>query len=452
LRSASQLGHLPKWQREKALALHEICQEVRRGIKGGATKAQAFHDACMANAGRLLSTSNGKTKILSLSESSLRRHYQTWLKMGEAVTAFVPDYKPGKAKIPGELIVEFQRLCTLPGTATISVALGELKKLWRAGEQVPGLGTWQFWWQKNRPAFPMPEHAPDFPVSDRTLYHHKPSQAALTWGRKGKAAALKELPWITRDYSKLRPGEVYTFDDVRLDILAIDDSTKKPTELQAYIAYEVGSRLIPSFVMRPANAMLKSDVDELVVDTLQKCGIGRTYPTHLIFEHGTLTMSEAGKELIERVSEGRIVVHYTQMNSAKTYVGAYQDAGSGHWMGKGVIESLMRKIHLALMTLPGQRGNHYTNQPASLGWIGQGQLPKPGTFAREAAMLAEIEMWSNRRVKLNLGLLWAQQVGLILRKAIDLHNNDRGHKYQGFGTITQKESAPGVWEDVICSS
>jgi len=451
LNDAEHIARAPAWQREKALALHGICGAISNAIDSGMAQRAAVQNACTDHAGQLLSDGKGGHKTLKLSASTMTRHFTNWKKAGESMSVFLPDYKPGKVKVPRELIMEFQRLCTLPGVSNMSVAIDTLKKQWQNGEDVPGLGRWPDWWPLNRKGFALPADAPDFPVSSRALYRYRPSRAAIVTGTKGIAAARKELPWLTRDTSKLRPGECYMFDDVRLDILAIDDITKRPTELNAYIAYEVGCRVIPSFILRPANAMLKPDVDGLVVRTLKAFGIGKTYTTHLVFERGTLTMSPVGKEFLEKVTEGRIQVHYSSMNTGKRYVGAHRDAGVGHWMGKAVIESLMRKIHLELMSLPGQRGNDYTNQPANLGWNGQGNKPTPGTLAREASDLAEIVMWSDSRFRLDLGLMWASQVNAMLRKAVARHNSSRGHDYQGFGKVTEKESAPGVWRDVVCN-
>lgn len=451
MNSASQLAHVPTWQREKALALQDICEQVAADVSIGSTQYAAVQLACSQNAGRLLHGDKGKTKTLRLAAKTLTNHFKKWMDAGKVVTVFIPNYKPGRRKIPGELIGEFHRLSSLSGVSNMSVALNTLKRLWRAGKPVEGLGTWQEWWAQERSKWPLPEQAPDFPFTDSAMYRHRPPRAEVTMGTKGIAAAKTELPWMTRTSKDLRPGEVYTFDDVRLDMLAIDDQTKRPTELQAYIAYEVGCRMIPAFVVRPANAMLKTDVDSLVVRSLKTFGVGRDYTTHLYFERGTLTMSPAAKDFLERVTDGRIKVHYTSMNSGRSIVGANRDAGVGHWMGKGMIESLMRKIHLALMMLPGQRGNSYANQPRSLGWNGQGQKSTPGTLAREAEDLLDIEQWTGERRKLNLGLMWTSDVTLLLRQAIKLHNADRGHNYEGFGTVTQTETAPGVWEDALCN-
>jgi hypothetical protein len=310
------------------------------------------------------------------------------------------------------------------------------------------MGNWQSWWIATYPQIPMPDVAPEFPISERTLYRYVSRGAHRVWGNQGVAAARKSLPWVSRDYSRLRPGELFVFDDCRLDILAMDDKTRRPTELNCYLAIEAGTRLIPCHVMRAANAMKKTDVDYLVIRSLKTIGIGADYTTHLYFERGTLTMSQEAAKVLETVSEGRIKAHFTSMNSARTHAGAFRDDPVGHWMGKSVIESFVRKLHLALMSAPGQRGSNYARQPASLGWVGQGQRPVSGSLAAEAERLSEIQMAFGSRLKLNFGILWASEVNAVVREAINLHNNSRDHEYQGFKKISQEETAPGVWKDI----
>ncbi|MBI3985401.1 MAG: hypothetical protein HY343_00645 [Lentisphaerae bacterium] len=435
--------------RKKALALESICREMALAMEGGATVRAAAQEACTRNAGLVLEAGNGAAKELPLSEDGLVRHYYRWLNGGRSISALVPKKNSRASKLDGELLVELRRRCTLPGMANASVAIKTLVQDWKRGDFIPGLGTWRNWWLAHRKDFPLPAAAPDFPVSKRTLYNYLPSPAAKEWGTKGLSAARPLLPFISRDYGSLRPSELFIFDDVRLDVLAIDDLTRKPTEMVCYISIEGGCRLIPAFIMRPANAMLKTDVDLLVVRTLKMCGIGRGYQTHLYFERGTLTMSDVAAEVLEKVSEGRIKVHFTSMNSGRSFVGAHRDEGKGHWMGKAVLESFMRSLHLSLMFLPGQRGNNYSNQPESLGWVGQGQLPKPGTMAREAETLSDIQLAFSDRIKLNFGLCWVSEVRTALRSALKLHNTSREHQYQGFSSITETETAPGVWKDVV---
>ena len=436
---------ISSWQRARCIALDRICRDIRKHLSSGIHRKTAFKAAVKAHDGQILGETKGKARLLRLSLPTLRRLYKQW-EYNPSPATFRQNYQSGKVRMPVELVTEFQRRCTLEGMEEISVVIDWLKKDWREGKDLPGISTWQVWWLQNHPGTDLPAQAPDFPWSDRCLYNYAPSQAEKAWGNHGKAAARKLLPFVKRDYSKLRPYELFVLDDVRLDILCIDDQTGKPTEARAYIMMEAGSRSIVSYTLRPANAMMGKDVDACIARGLQASGMGREYTTHILLERGTVAMTEPAKLLLEKASEDRISIHRTAMNGGRRWLGAPQDQGSGHWMGKGVIESFMRKLHLMLRTVPGQRGSDYKKQPANLGHSGQDNTPIPRSLAAEAAKLADIELSLNRRVKLDLGLLWLSELNNLMREAITLHNKkNRDHNYQGFGSITLQESAPGVW-------
>jgi hypothetical protein len=445
---AAQIARTKELWRLKALEYHTICQEIEAALELGKSHKEALRDACTEHAGDVISLSNGEKHTLPLSPGNLRRLFDKW-KPTRGYLVFLPDYKPGKQRMPRALINEFHRRRTMPGLEAATRAMKSLHQDWAEGREIPGLGRWQEWWAREHPERPLPPQAPEFPFSDRTFYRHAPSKAAVARGTRGSAEAKKHLPHPERDYGSLRPGELYVFDDVRLDLVCIDNATGQPTEVKAYVAIDAATRFIPAITLRPANAMIGADVDALVVEALRTLGIGRDFVTHLLFERGTLTMSRPAKEMLERVGEGRIAVHYTSMNGARAWPGAPLEAGAGNWMGKAVIESFMRKLHLLLMDAPGQRGSSYRRQPQSLGYTGHQQTPRPGTLAHEAQQLAEIELTFGRRIRLNLGLMWLHEVNTLLRDAITEHNTDHGHSYEDFGWTTQQEMQPGIWEDAV---
>lgn len=444
--SAPQLASIPARWRAQALAYHEICEQVARHIALDIPQKTAIDTAVMEHSGRIVRDDRGVEYPLPLSAPNLKRLFQKWNKAGRSYLVFVPAWRPGKQKIPRDLVADFLRRCTNKGMEYASVAIEALQREWHDGKEIPGLGTWRDWWSRYRAEEPLPPQPPEFPVHERTLYRYLPNKAAKAWGNRGAAEAKKNLPHPERDYAALRPAELLVFDDVRLDLLCVDDQTGKPTEARCYIAMDASCRLIPALTLRPANALVSYDVDALVVEALRVTGIGRDYATNLLFERGTLTMSRDAKHVIEQVSEGRIKVHYTSMNGGRSWNGAHPDAGTGNWMAKGVIESFMRKLHLLLMDAPGQRGSEFRRQPANLGWTGQGNNTKPGTLAHEAAILATIDLTFERRLRLNLGLMWLSQVNALLREAMKRHNEDHGHSYPDFGKITEQEIQPGVWQ------
>ena len=446
MQNADRLASQKQWQQARMLRLHEICLEVDEANMRGEPLSKAIRTAVQKHEFDLLQDGE-QFRPLRLSEPGLKTKFHQWKSGGKSMLVFVPKFRGGRPKIPRDLIQEYQRRQTLPGVSNAHAAWADITSDWSAGKDVPGLGTWTRWYADTYPGAPLPKFPPDFPYSYQSMQRYKPPMAQKEWGNKGLAAARKHLPFITRSSKNLRPSELFVFDDVRLDLIAVDEATKQPTEHQVYIAMEWGTRYIPAYVMRPGNAMLQADVDELVLMTLQSCGIGKDYPTHLLFERGTLTMSPGAAKTLERVSDGRIKIHFSSMNRSRPYAGAPMESGKGHFMAKSVIESFMRQLHSRLMLLPGQRGNKYANAPDTLGWSGQGASAKRGTLVDEANKLLDIQLAFDSRIRLNLGLLWSSELNKILRDAINAHNNHRDHTYEGFGQVTQIESAPDVWEE-----
>lgn len=456
------LAENAEWMRERAMLLGSICREIKGHISGGMKMKAVLHDICKRYSGTLLRNGKGCQKTLKLSAGNLRRVYRKWICEGESLKAFDLDYKPGKQKAPLELVMEFQRQCSLPGVVRSSVAMDSLKKEWVNGLPVPGLGTWSEWFHKKYPELTMPPHAPEFPFCERTLYRYLPKKNIRRLGNHGIAAFLRESAYIPRTTAKLRPCELFVMDDKRPDLYVIDDDTGKVTDVCIYLMQEVSARRIVGFTARPAVAMNSSDVDALVARVLESEGYGSTYTTHILCEHGTVAMSPAAQQLIEAVTDGHVKIHRTSMDSGTRAAGFAADKASGHWQGKGGLESFMGKLDLMLMMLPGQRGNKHENMPANLMWSvtrkihdqESGQVTERvirGGEAAAAEMLAQVEVASGHKFGLDCSLLWMTEFNLLLRKLIEQHNTSRDHQYEGFGKVTQKSTAPGIWEDMYAN-
>lgn len=470
----STLATSKAWQRQRALALHNAFQAAARRMQAeGLTIAKTLD--------QLLATLHGTTvrfngpsgtdlKPLKISRGSLKDNWYRWTKPGihqHKPESLLLDYNPGhgpscKGAMPAALIAELHRRATLPGMAHISVVEKSLRDDWKAGRTIPGLGDWQTWYANkygpdalqqllNGPTGTVPE----FPFSSSTFYKHQPSKKERALGNKGFAAFRNSSAYVSLNYSKLRKCELFVLDDVRLDLIVIDESTGQPIELKGYIMMEAGSRYIVGYVLKPANAIKQEDVDELIAYSLSAAGIGRDYTTHIKLERGTVAMSEAAQTLLEAATHGRIKIHRTSMDGGVRWIGSPRDKASGHWAGKAVIESFMRKLHLALMHLPAQRGNKFENQPANLGLEGftaKGPSLTPGSLLAEAQKLATFQLTINQgrsenvRLRLSLPMLYLYQLETIFRDAIKRHNTEPGHNYQGHGTFREAEVQPGVWQ------
>lgn len=414
----------PEWQRERALILHENFIHVDEARGNLIQSLQSLSDA-------LCGVFLDNYRPLKVSLGTLRREYSKWKSSGKCVEALLPDYKPGRAKIPSALVAELHRRATNPGIKNFSVAVKSLYIDWERGAEIPGLGCWFDWWKNTYPGQPFPAKAPDFPFSNSCLYNYRPAKALGAAGGKGSKTAREALPFVEMDYSKLRKCELFTLDDVRIDMMAIDP-VSGVVDVVAYIMMELSSRRICGFVLRPAKAIRQSDVDALVAHVLRTEGIGNGYTTHIVFERGSVACSEAAQQALEGLSDGGIKVHRTGMNSGIRWVGEAADSGCGNPYGKGAIESFNRTLHLMLNLLPGQRGNTYQNQPQNL-----------EAKIRESQQLAAIEKTTGEN--LHKPLLSILELSACVAATLRHYNNETGHEFSGHGQVFEQEVQPGVW-------
>ena len=452
------------WQRDRATRLHAAFSALEQSMAlEGAPLVQSIQ--CLAAS--LDGTQLADGRILRASWQTLVRLYYKWSDNGRKATALVADYQSPShiVRLPDSLAAEIQKLATTKtgardknGNGIEAPAIRKaLQTRWWAGEALPGLGTWQEWWAANHPAIPLPANPPEFPWSVKTILRRMGPKALRRMGSQGHAAAIKHMPSMKRDYSKLRKCELYTLDDVKLDLIALCELTGKPVDVTIYVLMEVASRSIVSFVLKPKNALRQEDVDEMIAHGLQAdgFGIGIGYPTHIWFERGTLACSEAAQRVLEAGSDGGIVIHRTSMDSGVSWIGSAADKASGHSAGKAAIESFNRNLHRYLLHLPGQRGNNYANMPANLGAgdpnLKDASKSERGTLAHEAERLAQFKITAallGHSADLKLPLLTISELQQEVRKVMQAHNDRRGHDFQGFHQVTEAEVSPGVWQTI----
>jgi len=450
----------PTWQRTRAILLHDHFRGIATRLEhaNGAGLKLTGPDGELARMsfllqGKLLNRPGEPEKTLDASIGTLRREWSRWNRGGRKSDALLLNYKPGVGghkAMPEPLVMELQRRCTLPtggrdkhGRSPVSVAWDSLCRDFLARKPLPGVDYDQY-----------PVGA-EIPWSYRTAVRKKPAKTLRALGNIGGAAHKAMGAYVSMDYSKLRKGELYTLDDVRLDILCIDHATRKVIQVNLYVLMEVASRCIVSFVMRPAAAIHAEDVDELLATGLQTpgFGIGVDYVTHILFERGTTACSEGAQLVLEGVTEGRIKVHRTSMNGGVRWIGSPADKKSGNAAGKGCIESFHRWLHFALLHLPGQRGNSWDNAPANLGYESESSRT-PHSLAAETEKLAQFSLAADQagigtdgrpRLVLKLDMLYMRQLHDAVRDAINRHNTESGHAYRGHGSHWENEIAPGVW-------
>lgn len=455
---------IPSWQRQRVALIGDEFTKLHAAIEHESAPLVAGLQAISA---RLHGKKLENAHTLKASTKTLTTLWYHWLKNHRNAIALLPDYKSKKHRnlLPDLLTNEIQRLASnntggrdkhQNGMEAANI-YKRLCKIWESGKALPGIGTWQDWWEANRPGLPLPFVAPDFPWCEKTVSRRMPPKAISRMGNLGHAAALKHLPSMDRDYSKLRKCELYTLDDLRLDIAAIDDTTGRLCEITAYILMEVSSRSIVSFLVKPNDAIHAEDVAELLAHGLQAegFGVGVDYQTHIWFERGTVACSQAAQRVLEQFSNSAIKIHRTGMDGGVRWIGAPTDKASGHSAGKAAMESFNRNLHRRLEHLPGQRGNNFSNQPANLG-VGDAQVKDPSrsgknTLRAASEKLAQFKLTAlaaGADANLKFDLLLASQIASEVAAAIRDHNSERGHSMQGFHTITEAEVAPGQWRQV----
>ncbi len=470
------------WNRARALKLHEHFQtvallvvcwhpfELRRGAK-------LKHE--LARVSRLLhhreltfsdpGAPEGKgTFLMEASVKTLDKEFRYWRNGGREdqereehvrrPEALLCAYKAGcggHRRMPRELVQEFQRRCTLPtggrdkhGKSPVSVAWDSIRRDYELQRPLPGI---------DYEGVPL---GAEIPWHIRTAYRKKPARTLRALGNRGASAHKNVGAYVNLDYAKLRKSELFTLDDVRLDIVCIDEATGQAIEVVIYVLMEVASRIIVAYVMKPAAAIQAEDVDELLAHGLQTPGFGMGvgYVTHILFEKGTVACSDGAKAVLEGVTHGRLKTHQTGIVGGVRWIGGPRDKARGNAAGKAVIESFNRWLHFALLHLPGQRGNLHENQPQSLGDLGQtrftdrnSQRQMKHTLIDRAEQLAQWDIASGGRLKLKLPTLYLFQLNEAVRDAIKRHNTEPGHEYRGHGTHFQAEVAPGLWESTDIS-
>lgn len=285
-----------------------------------------------------------------------------------------------KKQVPGELIRAFKALCVMPDM-NVAAAHRKLEMDWQVGREVPGIGK-------------MEEARQPFPFKVTQLRKFAPSMGARKLGNRGNAEARRDaLPYMTRTHEQLRACELFVMDDTRINVTVMNDINGFPAQLKCYIAMEVASRKIVGYVIREGN-MRASDVDALMSRILRTCGLARRdsgYKSTFLFERGTVACSDQKQALLEAMFPGQIEIRRTSMDGGRNMPGDYAQAASGHWMGKGVIESFMRTLGYITRHIDGQRGSNYRVAPAMVGYPGK-KGAHAGSMVDEAQTLIKSAM------------------------------------------------------------
>lgn len=363
-----------------------------------------------------------------------------WLKFrasGFRWQALKPDYNNGTRGLPPEFI-EHWRALVLSNQRCARPMWRQLRDAWRAGQSIPGYGTWMDHWRARHPTRPLPLKCPGLPHgwSYDNLMEHAPEQVQIDLVRDGEFAAHARLAQIQRDRSELRPLEYIAFDDVQPDFRCVSLEALQVVPLRGLCALDVGMACLLDHAAGPCvlddkgtrKSIAYADMKRLLFRLLTTVGIPVGYKMHLMVENETATISKEDAALLSHISNGRIVVIYTPMKNRAVLAGGYRER-HGSPQTKGWIESFFNLLHNELASLPGQFGKDPINAKAG---DYEGRLAETNRLLRDvAALTPEV------RSQLNFAFPTVEQGLRHLREAIVRINNRDDHRLQGFAEIVE---------------
>ncbi len=238
-----------------------------------------------------------------------------------------------KDRVPFELIREFKSLCVGPDM-NIATAYRKLEMDWTCGREVPASARWK-------------KAASRSPSPITRCSSSRPSAAARRQGNRGKAEAQRDaLSHMTRTYGDLQPCQLILLDDTRVNVSVKDDETGDIVEVFCYIAIDAATRKVIGYVLRIGH-MQAEDTDRLISRIFRTAGMAHLnagYRTTLLFERGAVACTTQREGFLRSMYPQQLDIRRTSMDGGQNFPGDYVQSASGHWMGKGPIESFMRTL------------------------------------------------------------------------------------------------------------
>lgn len=352
----------------------------------------------------------------------------------------VPNYHLPLADAPrGNLPVKFvtwwQRFAGTYSGGT-RAAWTELQRLWKAGAEIEGYGTWMSWWQERHKGQRLPAIAPDLPAgcSYENLLDKLPKGAELTVVREGFFAATAELPIMRRDRSGLRVLELISWDDKQLDFRIAVPGLAQVCKLLGLFAMDVKTASIPEHA-----AGARSETDEgvqrsltrssgraLVFQFLRRYGVPRHYAMHLLFENASFAIDQHDADFLKRISAGRIVVDRTPMRSGRLMAGGPVEV-YGAPQAKGWEESYFNLLDGAVSAIAGQAGrNPLTAKKGDIDAV-----------EKETLQLLKISRDLPEAIRdlVKLPILTDKQGKVLLAEIVARLDHRENHRLQGFEPV-----------------
>jgi hypothetical protein len=352
----------------------QLWTKIMAEIEAAKSKSKAFAEISKRYPGsKSLSAGNIRTKYYAFKQSG-------WKALVNK--AKLPKHDITAPNTPGgqpALFVQYWLGLQENYQRNSKAAYRELIRRYRAGEQIPGIGTWRNIWMDagaGRPPEKCPMNPPMPPGwGERNLQRYKPTKFELTAARIGRSAAAAFRPLVYTTRVGMRPGQVYVFDDVwhdnKVNYLGMNRQAMRPLEfscLDLFSACQVAFGAQPMTedeATGKRETLRESEMRFLLCHVL--CTLGY-HPAGccLHVEHGTAAVRDDLAELLFNWTGGAVTVARGGIHGAAAHDGFFQGRGKGNSRFKAALESHHNLKHNELAALPGQVGKDRDHSPEEL--------------------------------------------------------------------------------------
>lgn len=329
----------------------------------------------------------------------------------------------------------------------------------RAGQVIPGYGTWREIWRMERPGRPLPSVCP-YRVgvllpngwSQANLNRHKPNKYALRVLRTGALSASNLLPMIPRTRAGLKRGQIIEIDDMWHDVKVRygNHAAERCIEL-AMIDVATGYR---SYLLKPIRRR-EDNTRELVMPRMMPYLLSywlvvqgyRAEGALICGEHATAALNDRLRMAIEDVTGGKVRFQAGGILSKPLLKGLYDGRPRGNFRFKARLESSHSLVHSELSHIQGQVGYTHDNAPEEL----------YGRDKEERALQRICTALANASPDLAERLQWPyipyEDYAKLVAQAVQTINDRIDHalegwEAQGFITGTFRPTSEDAWQDI----
>jgi len=364
--------------------------------------------------------------LAGVSPKTARRKYDDFRHSGFDIRTLV-----NKAKVPEvesaitPEFVEWMKALVEKNQRKTSPALRRFKKMWRAGEQIPGMDN------------SLPRHQLPAGFSDDNIRRKIADKFATTAMRRGLGMALAKYgPQILTTRATLWYGSHLMIDDLWHDNFVVFGKGANAQIIRALEldALDVFAGYLETFGCKPRFRRpdgtfdnLKESFARLVVANVF---FHRGYSPRgswILAEHGTAAIPERVARILFDRSGGLIRLRESGITGDEQAIIGWRGQGKGNPRFKAALESLRNLKHNELGFLPGQTGKDRDNRPEYT----HGQLVQASEELKAMAVLAVKNPQRAAAMKLKLLDYHAHFLPLLMDVYRELNHRD-WHDLEGW--------------------